>query len=138
MPTLPQTGQGQGWSPPALLEQLKQDLGVDFAMELIHAFLDHLAATVPLVSAASAQGDLGTVAKQAHSIKGSARQLDVEIIGGICAQIEALAKENNLHEVQLLTARLEEESKTVQRGFRAHLEAFSAPRPSGLAPQSQK
>jgi HPt (histidine-containing phosphotransfer) domain-containing protein len=138
MPTLSQNGQEPGWSPPPLLDQLQQDLGVDFVIELIHAFLDHLAATVPLVSAASAQGDLGIVAKQAHSIKGSARQLDVEIIGWISAQIETLAKENNLREVQLLTARLEEESKAVQRGFQAHLEGLSAPPPTGLAPQARK
>jgi HPt (histidine-containing phosphotransfer) domain-containing protein len=84
---------------------------------------------VTVVDAASATGDLGTVAKEIHSLKGSSRQLDVEVIGGICEQIEILAKVNKLREVQLLTKRLEEESKVVRRVLGAYLERLSADRP---------
>ncbi|MBZ5595297.1 MAG: Hpt domain-containing protein [Acidobacteriia bacterium] len=126
IPTLPETRQEPDWPPPPVLEQLTQDLGAAFVIELIHAFLDHFAATLPIVCAATARGDLGTVAKEAHSIKGSARQLEVEVIGAICEQIEALAKENKLREVQLLTVRLEEESNAVERGLGAYLERLEA------------
>jgi HPt (histidine-containing phosphotransfer) domain-containing protein len=125
IPTLPQTRQKRGWSAPGLLDQLKQDLGANFVAELVHTFLDHLAGTLTVVAAASAAGDLGTVAKQIHSLKGSSRQLEVEVIGTICEQIETLAKENKLREVQLLTKRLEEESKVVQRVLGAYVDGSS-------------
>ena len=137
MPNLSQTGQEQGWSPPPVLKQLEQDLGAAFVIELIRAFLDQLAATLPVVSAASVRGDLGTVAKQVHSLKGSARQLEVGVIGGICAQIETLAKENKSHDVQFWTARLEEESKAVQRGLDAYLERLSASQSASATSQPQ-
>jgi len=115
IPTVPQTRQQRGWSAPGLLDQLKQDLGANFVADLVHTFLDHLAGTLTAVASASATGDLATVAKQIHSLKGSSRQLEIEVIGTICEEIEILAKENKLREVQLLTKRLEEESKVVRR-----------------------
>lgn len=111
------------------MDQLKQDLGAKFAGELVSTFLDHLAATLPVIAAASAIGDLGTVAKQIHSLKGSSRQLEVEVIGSVCEQIETLAKENKLREVQLLTKRLEEESKVVRQVLGTYLETLAAERP---------
>lgn len=74
------------------------------------------------MAAASAAGDLGIVAKEIHSLKGSSRQLDVEVIGAICEQMETLAKENKLREVQLLAKRLEEESKVVRRVLDSYLD----------------
>jgi len=106
-------------------------------IELIRAFLDQLAATLPVVSAASVRGDLGTVAKQVHSLKGSARQLEVEVIGGICAQIETLAKENKSRDVQFWTARLEGESKAVQLGLDAYHERLSASQSASATSQPQ-
>jgi HPt (histidine-containing phosphotransfer) domain-containing protein len=121
--------QKQDWPAPGLLEQLKQDLGAKFVAELVHAFLDQLEATLTAVTAASSTGDLGTVAKEIHSLKGSSRQLAIEDVGTICAQIETLAKENKLHEAQLLIKRLEEDSKAVRRGLEAYLRRLSAEPP---------
>jgi HPt (histidine-containing phosphotransfer) domain-containing protein len=112
-----------------MLEQLKQDLGAGFAAELIHTFLEHLGCTLEAVSAASARGDLATVAKEIHSLKGSSRQLEAEAIGELCEQIEGLAKEHKLREVQLLTLRLEEESRLVRRGLTAYADELSALKP---------
>jgi HPt (histidine-containing phosphotransfer) domain-containing protein len=94
--------------------------------ELVDAFLDHLAATLPLVVAAAATGDLPVAAKEVHSIKGSARQLGIEITSAICEQIETFAKENKLDEVRLLTERLEEESKAVRRVLGTYRKRLSA------------
>jgi len=113
-------------SVPGLLDQLKQDLGAQFVTELVRTFLDHLRGTLTAVAPAAATGDLGTVAKEIHSLKGSSRQLDIEVIGAICEQMETLAKENKLREVQLLTRRLEEESKAVRRVLDSYLEGLSA------------
>jgi HPt (histidine-containing phosphotransfer) domain-containing protein len=124
--TVQKTRQKRGWPAPAALEQLKQDLGVEFVAELVDAFLDHLAVTVPLVVAAAAAGDLACVAKEAHSIKGSSRQLGIEVTSAICEQIETFAKENKLDEVQSLTERLEEESKAVRRVLGTYRKKLSA------------
>jgi len=121
-----QSRQNRAWSVPGLLEQLKQDLGSKFVADLIATFLDHLAAALPVVAAASATGDLRIVAKEIHSLKGSSRQLEIEVIGTICEQIELLAKENKLREVQLLVKRLEEDSKVVRRGLGAYIDSLSA------------
>jgi HPt (histidine-containing phosphotransfer) domain-containing protein len=125
MPPVQPTRQERGWSVPGLMDQLKQDLGAKFVVDLVHTFLDHLAATLTVVAAASATGNLGIIAKEIHSLKGSSRQLDVEVIGTICEQIEILAKENKLREVQLLIKRLEEESKAVRRVLGAYIEGLS-------------
>ena len=125
MPPVQPTRQERGWSVPSLLDQLKQDLGAKFVADLVHTFLDHLAATLAVVAAASATGDLGIIAKEIHSLKGSSRQLDIEVIGTICEQIEILAKENKLREVQLLVKRLEEEGKAVRRVLGAYIEGLS-------------
>jgi HPt (histidine-containing phosphotransfer) domain-containing protein len=110
-------------------------LGAKFIADLVGTFLDHMTATLTAVAAASASGDLGTVAKEIHSLKGSSRQLDVEVIGTICEQIEALAKEDKLREVQLLTKRLEGESKVVRRVLAAYLESLSAGPPVQIRQQ---
>jgi len=129
IPTVPPTRLTRGWSAPGLLDQLKQDLGAKFVEELVRTFLDQLATTLPVVTAASAGGELGKVAKEIHSLKGSSRQLEVEVIGAICEQIETLAKENKLREVQLLIMRLEEDSKVVRRVLGEYVEGLSAERP---------
>ena len=112
-----------------MLDQLKQDLGANFVADLVHTFLDHLGGTLTVVASASATGDLGTLAKQIHSLKGSSRQLEIEVIGTICEEIETLAKENKLREVQLLTKRLEEESKVVRRVLGAYIDGLPAKPP---------
>lgn len=94
--------------------------------ELVDAFLDHLAVTVPLVVSAAAAGDLARVAKEAHSIKGSSRQLGIEVTSAICEQIETFAKENKLNEVQVLIERLNEESKAVRRVLGTYRKKLSA------------
>lgn len=104
-------------------------MGAKFVAELVHTFLDHLATTLPVVDAALVTGDLGVVAKEIHSLKGSSRQLEVEVIGTICEQIEILARENKLREVQLLAKRLEDESKAVRRGLDAYLDGLSTDPP---------
>ncbi len=130
IPTVPHTRQKRGWSAPGLLDQLKQDLGANFVAELVNTFLDHMSGALTVAAAASARGDLGAVAKEIHSLKGSSRQLEIEVIGTICEQMETLAKENKLREVQLLTKRLEEESKVVRRVLGAYVDGLSAEPPA--------
>lgn len=97
--------------------------------ELVDAFLDHMATTVPRVAAAVAAGNLATVAKEVHSIKGSSRQLGIEVTSAICEQIERCAKESKLQEVQALTERLEVESKAVRRVLGVYRQKLSAEKP---------
>lgn len=107
-------------------------------MDLIQAFLDHSAATLALVSAASARGELESIAKQVHSLKGSARQLEIEVIGAISEQIELLAKKSQLREVQLLILRLEEESEAVRRGLDLYLRERCAEPARSAAPDAPR
>ena len=94
--------------------------------ELVDAFLDHLATTLPLVVSAAAAGDLAKVAKEVHSIKGSSRQIGIEVTSAICQQIETFAQENKLDDVRALTGRLEEESKAVRRVLGIYRKNLSA------------
>ena len=61
---------------------------VEFAAELIRAFLDEAADLLVLIREAAASGDRGSIRRASHSLKSNARDFGAVDLGQLCEAVE--------------------------------------------------
>jgi HPt (histidine-containing phosphotransfer) domain-containing protein len=81
-----------GWTPPKLLRELAAD-GSGLETELIEAFKTDTATRLQRLHSAAANADAARLRMEAHTIKGSARQMGADAIASMCQEIELAAIE---------------------------------------------
>jgi HPt (histidine-containing phosphotransfer) domain-containing protein len=87
----------EGWSPPAsLLEAFPDDDG--FIVDLIHSFTADTDARIERMCEALESTNFQKIRAEAHTIKGSARQVGAGAIAEVCQEIETVSD----HEAALL------------------------------------
>jgi HPt (histidine-containing phosphotransfer) domain-containing protein len=81
------------WSPPSLLLELASD-DSQLLAELVDSFRTHAKTRMSKIRESLSKADFATIRNEAHSIKGSARQLGLEALGDASQLLEAAAGEN--------------------------------------------
>ena len=81
------------WALPELLCELAQGGDTDLVLALIRAFEDDTALRLRDTENAAASGDRAVLRKQAHAIKGSARQMGATALAAGCEQVELSASD---------------------------------------------
>ncbi len=78
------------------VEALAQEMGfeVEDVMMLVTMFVESAQTSLEAIFEAIPTGDLNTLAQEAHSIKGSAANLQLEAISKLALIIESAAKNN--------------------------------------------
>jgi len=75
------------------LDALRKELGDDeIVAEIATVFLQDLPERLDALTRALAAGDLVTATREAHSIKGAARNFGMDRLSAACADLEAAAK----------------------------------------------
>jgi len=78
-----------------VLEQLKQQLGIENFAEVLQLFLQELYDVCPQLKEAADQKDFATLAHLAHRLKGSSRNLGALQLGDACQTLEQAAREKD-------------------------------------------
>lgn len=113
----------QVWSPPAvLLEAAAGDAGL--IAKLIDAFGRETDARIERIRGALAASDFPKIRAEAHTIKGSARQMGADAAAGACQEVEMAC---DLREASLIAARLNRLQELVEQ-IREAMAAYSNPR----------
>jgi histidine phosphotransfer protein HptB len=76
------------WVLPELFEGMEPAETASILAELIESYRTDTAQRLSKLRSAAARGDLATVRAEAHSIKGSSRQLGAEALATACQEIE--------------------------------------------------
>jgi len=84
------SGSHAGWAPPADLLELAAEQP-ELISELVADFRHDTAGRLQEIDSALVRGDRARVRAEAHSIKGSARQLGAEKLADLCQQMELAA-----------------------------------------------
>lgn len=92
----------QDWSPPASLRELLSD-DDDLLLDLVHTFTTDIDARIERMREALAAADFPKIRAEAHTIKGSARQLGADAVAQVCQEIEIVS---DLEAALLIPARL--------------------------------
>lgn len=93
----------QDWAPPALL--LEAAAGDDgLIVKLIHAFGADTGARLEQMRGALAESNFPGIRAEAHTIKGSARQMGADAVADACQELELVS---DPQEAQFIAARLE-------------------------------
>ena len=113
-------------SDPVDLDRLREITSgdVEFQRELLQEFVEDAQTDLEAALAALAAADAATLAKIAHRLKGGSATVAVAKIPELAAQIEHLARENQLETIGELLAQLERVLGEV-RGFISRLEMDS-------------
>lgn len=77
-------------------EELKQMSGEDFINELIDAFLEEAPGMLSNMHTALTEKDIESFRRNAHSLKSNANTFGAVGLASLAAELEAMAKENNL------------------------------------------
>ena len=95
------------WSPPeAIVEALGDDN--EMVVELIDAFQTDTRARLERVRAALSAGDATQLRREAHTVKGSSRQIGADALGEVCEQIEHADQSTSLAQFAELVQRMQE------------------------------
>lgn len=119
------TGRQRDELPFAFLEQLEEEVGADFVVELIQTFLDDIAAKIDALCDACHRGNLETASGLLHTIKSSLRQLEVVEMALTCEQIETLAQKQDFRGLQLLIDHLQEQFKWLRQELGEYINRVS-------------
>jgi histidine phosphotransfer protein HptB len=84
-------------------------------MELIEAFTVDTGARIRRLRDSLSVGDIPRLGAEAHSIKGSARQMGAEAVAALCQEIEAAAVSRQVSTLGERVAMLEKEVVEVSR-----------------------
>lgn len=113
----------QAWSPPAvLLEAAAGDDGL--IAKLIDAFGRDSGARIERIRGALAASDFPSIRAEAHTIKGSARQMGADAAAEACQELEMAC---GLQEASLIAARLNRVQELFDE-IREAMAAYSNPR----------
>lgn len=109
-----------------VVSQIRQLGGEKLLNELAQLYLEHTPKRLESLSEGLRSGDLGQVAKAAHSIRSSSVSLGAEQVAENAAVIERLAQAGSADELGQLAARLEEATATVMGHLTSQLERGQA------------
>lgn len=92
----------QDWSPPASIREVFSD-DDELIVDLVHIFTTDIDARIERMREALAAANFRKVRAEAHTIKGSARQVGADALGEVCQEIEIVS---DLEAALLIPARL--------------------------------
>lgn len=99
---------------------LKRMLGDwDLCLEIIGDFLDDLPNQLQELYKGAAQGDLVTVARRAHTIKGASSNVSAEALRAAAIALELAATEGNTEQLPPLLKRLRAEAENIRQVMEA-------------------
>jgi HPt (histidine-containing phosphotransfer) domain-containing protein len=96
------------WTPPDILQELGAEELSDLLMELVGTFKGDTEVRLQMLREAVAAGDVESVRKAAHSMKGSAAQMGADDIASACREIETAVDEGCADRLQELAAHVEQ------------------------------
>ncbi len=99
----------------ARLEEFRQELGAEAVAHLVEMFLEQAPQRLAELRQAVDQGDLATLRRTAHSLKGNSANLGVGAMAGLCAELEEAAVSGSGAGASGLVARLESEFERAAR-----------------------
>jgi HPt (histidine-containing phosphotransfer) domain-containing protein len=83
----------------SLLDRLSGD--EDLCKELLDAFLEDMPIQLDRLNQAAAEGDLGLVKRQAHTIKGASANIGAQALSRVAFEVEMAARDGRLDRVSL-------------------------------------
>jgi CheY-like chemotaxis protein len=107
----------------AELRSIAADGGPDLFRELAALFLGDLEERLAALRAGVSAGDAGTVARMAHTLKGSAGNLGAERLMGACLELEQAARGGTTTGLAAVLARLETEAARARAALEAEVAA---------------
>ncbi len=93
------------------IEKLRQNIGD--IRPVINVFLSSMRTRLDELEQAIASGDAETIKRTAHTLKGSSSQFGAEELSTLCRQAEAMAKSNNLQQMEPLFRKITREADKV-------------------------
>jgi len=119
-PPLDPSGSHAGWAPPADLLELAAEQP-ELISELVADFRHDTAGRLQEIDSALVRGDRARLRAEAHSIKGSARQLGAEKLADLCQQMELATVQGPPAELAGRANHLAAEFETVWRAMTGYL-----------------
>jgi len=95
----------------------------DFLKELLYLFTDATTRQLVEIKSSTATGHTDTAEKYAHKIKGAAANLDIEGIRATAIDLEQAARQQNVSEIEQMTASLELQLKALNEFVQANCPA---------------
>lgn len=90
----------------ARLKSLTDQVGSEIANELITMYLDDAPGRMEEIAQAIEKNDMETLRRQAHQLKSMSATLGGEQVSGLCAELEAIARNKSPGDVTELLATL--------------------------------
>jgi PAS domain S-box-containing protein len=90
------------------LRELEEECGAEVIVNFIDIFLTDTTERLIHIQRAIEKGDLQGLEREAHSLKGSCRNLGIEHIAELCGQLEEQAERRVLQDANLIVEQLEE------------------------------
>jgi histidine phosphotransfer protein HptB len=107
-PIRPDVAGGLVWTPPEELQDFERAMGdSNVVAEIVGDFLQDTKRRLQLIVRALTAGDRASLRAEAHSVKGSARQLGAALVAEACQRIESAAMQMALLELANEVAVLE-------------------------------
>jgi HPt (histidine-containing phosphotransfer) domain-containing protein len=108
------------WSLPEIFEGMEPDEASSMLRELLEAYRTDTAARLDKLRSAAAAGDLATVRAEAHSVKGSSRQVGAEALAAACQEIELGVRSMSSEWLAERTGRLHEHFSSAVRAMTSY------------------
>jgi HPt (histidine-containing phosphotransfer) domain-containing protein len=96
------------WTPPDMFEEIGADAGSELMAELVDSFRLDSGEHLRILREAIAAFDLVRVRREAHSVKGSAKQMGADTMASLCDEIEIAAETGQWRELAVVARRLDE------------------------------
>ena len=120
-------GSDVGWALSEVLREFVRDGDTDVVLDLIRAFKDDTAVRLCDLRNAAAGGDRASLKGQAHTIKGSARQMGATALADVCERLELASSDRPVSELITYTDNVEAEfTKAWQAMFAYSPQDFGA------------
>ncbi len=99
----------------SVYQELKDNTGADFIVELIDTFLDDTPRQIQEMRRALPAGDTETFRRAAHSLKSNSATFGARHLSELARELEMLAKENQLGQVGERIAAVDDEYTRVAK-----------------------
>ena len=109
--------------PPYAREQLQEDCAHDTEaiLDVLGTFQSSISGVLAQLAASLGRGDAATLARQAHSLKGSCLAIGAGAAASVCAELEAAAKSADTGAIRVLLSRAEHELERIRDAIDADL-----------------
>ena len=85
-----------------------------FMMEMCQEFKDHLPARMTEIRSALSAGDISTLSRLAHNLKGLSMSFNANPLAALALRLETCGKDENMADASLLVEQIEKESARLQ------------------------